>query len=340
MINEIILGDCLEIMKQLPSESIGCIVSDPPYKYLKNQKLESDFCEDTFFREAKRVLKKDGFIVLFGRGTSFYRWNVKLDELGFLFKEEFVWDKVRQSSPALKISRVHETISVHAKGKGKINKVKIPYLEMREHNLDSLVVDVKRIKSSLNNPKALDAMLLFLEENKNRFDLGMKKRYSNLTINDGVVNRVDVSAGVLNSVVNGMNEKSIIRSDFSEVGEMPLATCNHGGLNNGMRELTLLQSMADGMNEKSIITQLQTDYYTSVHPTQKPVRLMERIIQIVAQNGDTILDPFMGSGSTILAAINLGLNYVGCEIDEEYFGMAQNRINEHIKNQKNLFNHA
>ena len=168
----------------------------------------------------------------------------------------------------------------------------------------------------------------------------MKKRYSNLTINDGVVNRVDVSSGVLNSIVNGMNEKSIIRSDFGKCGEMPLATCNHGGLNNGMRELSLLQSMIDGMNEKSIITQLQTDYYTSVHPTQKPVRLMERLIQIVAQNGDTILDPFMGSGSTILAAINLGLNYIGCEIDEDYFNIAQNRINEHIKNQKNLFNHA
>lgn len=340
MSNKIILGDCLDAMKQLPSESVNCIVTDPPYKYLKNQKLESDFCEDTFFNEAKRVLKKDGFIVLFGRGTSFYRWNVKLAELGFSFKEEFIWDKSRQSSPALKISRVHETISVHAKGKGKINKVKIPYTEMREHDLDKVIVDINRIKSSLNNTKSLDAMLLFLQENKNNFNLAMKKRYSNLTINDGVVNRVDVSSGVLNSIVNGMNEKSIIRSDFGKCGEMPLATCNHGGLNNGMRELTLLQSMIDGMNEKSIITQLQTDYYTSVHPTQKPVRLMERLIQIVAQNGDTILDPFMGSGSTILAAINLGLNYIGCEIDEDYFNIAQNRINKHIKNQKNLFNHA
>lgn len=297
MSNKIILGDCLDAMKQLPSESVNCIVTDPPYKYLKNQKLESDFCEDTFFNEAKRVLKKDGFIVLFGRGTSFYRWNVKLAELGFSFKEEFIWDKSRQSSPALKISRVHETISVHAKGKGKINKVKIPYTEMREHDLDKVIVDINRIKSSLNNTKSLDAMLLFLQENKNNFNLAMKKRHSNLTINDNSLNVTDVPSGILNKIVNGMNEKSII-------------------------------------------TQSQTDYYTSVHPTQKPVRLMERLIQIVAQNGDTILDPFMGSGSTILATINLGLNYIGCEIDEEYFNIARNRINEHIKNQKNLFNHA
>ena len=328
MYNKIIKGDCIKEMETLPDGSVDAIITDPPYKYLKNQKLEVDFCETSFFEQANRVLKKDGFIVLFGRGTSFYRWNVALADLGFLFKEEFVWDKVRQSSPALKISRVHETISVHAKGKGKINKVKIPYLEMREHNLDSLAVDVKRIKSSLNNTKSLDAMLLFLEENKNRFDLGMKKRYSNLTINDGIANRVDVSAGVLNSVVNGMNEKSIIRSDFGEVGEMPLATCNHGGLNNGMRELTLLQSMADGMNEKSIITQLQTDYYTSVHPTQKPVRLMERLIQIVTNEGDLVLDPFAGSGATALASINLKRRFLAYEIDDEYFNNAQIRINE------------
>ena len=53
MSNKIILGDCLDAMKQLPSESVNCIVTDPPYKYLKNQKLESDFCEDTFFNEAQ-----------------------------------------------------------------------------------------------------------------------------------------------------------------------------------------------------------------------------------------------------------------------------------------------
>ena len=59
-------ADCLLGMKELKSESVDCILTDPPYKYLKNQKLEVDFDETIFFNEVKRVLKPDGLIILFG----------------------------------------------------------------------------------------------------------------------------------------------------------------------------------------------------------------------------------------------------------------------------------
>ncbi|MDR2835948.1 MAG: hypothetical protein LBV69_07130 [Bacteroidales bacterium] len=60
-------------MQKIEDNSIDCILTDPPYLYLKNQKLDRKFDEQLFFEQAKRVLKKDGFIVIFGRGTSFYR---------------------------------------------------------------------------------------------------------------------------------------------------------------------------------------------------------------------------------------------------------------------------
>ncbi len=141
-------GDNTDVMRDLEDESVDVILTDPPYKYLKNQKLEVDFDETIFFNEVKRVLKKDGFIILFGRGTSFYRWNTMLADLGFNFKEEIIWDKSYCTSPLMAISRVHETISIHSKGKGNINKVKIPYLEMKSHNLDSVIQDVNRIKGA------------------------------------------------------------------------------------------------------------------------------------------------------------------------------------------------
>lgn len=78
--------DCLDYLKTVPKESIDAIVTDPPYLYL-NHKLDRPFDEKVFFNQAKRVLKKDGFIVLFGRGTAFYRWNTRLANLGFTFKE-------------------------------------------------------------------------------------------------------------------------------------------------------------------------------------------------------------------------------------------------------------
>ena len=144
--------DNLEIMATLPDESIDVVCIDPPYLYLKNQKLERPFDEQRFFAECKRLLTKKGFIVMFGRGTSFYRWNTMLDGLGFVFKEEVIWDKSYVSSPLMPMSRIHETVSILTKKEGIINKVKIPYLEMKGNDIDSLDL-MKRVLLELIETK-------------------------------------------------------------------------------------------------------------------------------------------------------------------------------------------
>lgn len=64
------------------------------------------------------------------------------------------------------------------------------------------------------------------------------------------------------------------------------------------------------------------------HPTQKPLKLMERLIKASSNEGMTVLDPFMGSGSTAVAARNLDRNYVGFELEEEYYEAAQDRLGQ------------
>jgi DNA modification methylase len=64
------------------------------------------------------------------------------------------------------------------------------------------------------------------------------------------------------------------------------------------------------------------------HPTQKPVALMEFFIQILSNEGEMILDPFMGSGSTGVAAKRNNRNFTGVELSEDYFQMATRRIQE------------
>src|SRR3989344_1063237 len=63
------------------------------------------------------------------------------------------------------------------------------------------------------------------------------------------------------------------------------------------------------------------------HPTEKPEDLLERIILLGSKTGDTILDPFMGSGTTGVVAKRFGRNFVGIEIDGGYFKIAEKRIN-------------
>jgi len=64
------------------------------------------------------------------------------------------------------------------------------------------------------------------------------------------------------------------------------------------------------------------------HPTQKPITVMKRIILKMTNPGDTILDPFMGSGTTGVACAQTGRNFIGIEIDETYFKIAEKRINK------------
>ncbi len=66
-----------------------------------------------------------------------------------------------------------------------------------------------------------------------------------------------------------------------------------------------------------------------IHPTQKPVALYKWILSRYAKHGDRILDTHLGSGSSRIAAWDMGFDFVGCEIDKEYFDMEERRFKEH-----------
>lgn len=64
------------------------------------------------------------------------------------------------------------------------------------------------------------------------------------------------------------------------------------------------------------------------HPTQKPIALIERFVKTSSNEGDTILDPFMGSGTTGVACVKLNRDFIGIEINPQYYAIAQRRIQE------------
>ena len=65
-----------------------------------------------------------------------------------------------------------------------------------------------------------------------------------------------------------------------------------------------------------------------IHPTQKPIELYSYILKTFAKQGDKIFDPFLGSGSSRIAAYKMGFDFVGCEIDEEYFRLSDKRFQQ------------
>lgn len=74
----------------------------------------------------------------------------------------------------------------------------------------------------------------------------------------------------------------------------------------------------------------------TIHPTQKPVKLYEWLLTNYAKPGDRILDTHLGSGSSAIAAHNLGFDFVGMELDADYYAAACKRFEQH-KAQARLF---
>lgn len=289
-INQIFNEDCQEGIKRIPDASIDCILTDPPYLYLKGQKLERPFNERELFSEFKRVLKPTGFIILFGRGTSFYRWNMILAEQGFVFKEEVIWNKRRTSSPALPLARVHETISIHTIS-GLINKSIINYGEAKAFSLDKITEELKRLGTALNKGPQFHKIV----EN-------LKKKNETGTYSDGV-------------------------------GHVGYATSFSSPYFKRHINTYVVESMLNGVREQSIIEENRT-HIGQIHPTQKPVRLLERLLTLTTHSGDVVLDPFAGSCSTAIACINTNRKFIGFEIDKEYYDAGVKRLKEALSEPK------
>jgi site-specific DNA-methyltransferase (adenine-specific) len=97
-------------------------------------------------------------------------------------------------------------------------------------------------------------------------------------------------------------------------------TDNNGG---GIRKTSYLQTHT---NYPRSILRFGSEGKT-IHPTQKPVDLLEYLVKTYTNEGDIVLDNCMGSGTTGVACVNLGRNFIGIEKDLQYFEIAKNRIN-------------
>lgn len=86
----------------------------------------------------------------------------------------------------------------------------------------------------------------------------------------------------------------------------------------------------DGKGHKSNLLKYAKDT-KKYHPTQKPVKLLEDLIKTFSNAGDTVCDLTMGSGSTGVAAMNTGRNFIGIEKDDHYFEIAKNRMESAAK---------
>jgi len=95
---------------------------------------------------------------------------------------------------------------------------------------------------------------------------------------------------------------------------------------NGNKEYKVFSSY---LINSTVAAKFTRDFYTG-HPSQKPVKLIKKLLNKYSKKGDTILDPFLGSGTTAVACKELGRNFIGIEISKEYCKIAEQRLQQEV----------
>lgn len=243
--------DCIELMRDIPSASIDCIICDPPYgkTCLKWDKI-IDF--SALWDEYKRIIKPNGAIVIFGNEPF---TSLLISSNTEMYRYSWVWKK--------------ESATGHLNANYKPMQI----------TEDICVFSFGTIGSLSKNP------IVYYPQGVT--EVNIKKRN---------------------------NPRSTWRQNKG-----------YGGENNIL-------------NSDKPFTQKYTGYPTNilefardknaVHPTQKPVALLEYLVKTYTNEGDTVLDNCMGSGSTGVACAKTGRKFIGIELDAKYFEIAKKRIIE------------
>lgn len=250
---KLINGDCLEVMKQIPDNSVDMILCDLPYG-TTGCKWDNIIPCDLLWKQYKRICKKNSAIVLFGSNpftSILISTNIKN------YKHQWIWYKKNAGNifvAKYQPLKVFEDIVVFGNG-GKTNY--FPILEQGFNDRTNEVSSIKDGKDILYGK--LNSRLFFQSDNKKATE-----RYPK--------NVIEISA-----------------------------------------------QSSECSNSKR------------VHPTQKPVELLEYLIKTYTKENNIVLDNCMGSGSTGVAAIRTNRKFIGIELDEHYFDISCGRINQEYK---------
>lgn len=305
-------GDCLELMKNIQDGSIDLVLTDPPYgtmKGIEKSKASKDIGYKPhdwdvvvnihdMFAESSRVLRPNGKCILFGQEP--YTSNIitsALPSLPFLYRA--VWIK---NSAANVLG---------------CNKAMVNFFE------DVLVFGKIYRKSHYQSNHPLRNYFRSEKEKT-----GLKNKQINKILGNGMASHYFTNGEQFLFPTEEMYRKLQTTGAFSE-DYQKLKTINDKYVREIIGKMSVenpqVFNLWQGNKTKSNVLQYPKDR-GGFHPTQKPVALLEDLIQTFTNPGDTVLDFTMGSGSTGVACVNTNRSFIGIELDKEYFDIAKQRI--------------
>ena len=369
-------GDCLDILKTLPDNSVDSIVTDPPYGLsFMGRKWDYDVPSTDIWAECLRVLKPGGHLLAFAGTRTQHRMAVRIEDAGFEIRDMIAWvygsgfNKIgyirnRDGSHALpgfggSLKPALEPITMARKPfKGTVADNVLAHgtgaLNIDGCRVDFASVTDEAISKSKNQHANFDSgprmgNNVYGTDLSDRPNYNRPGRWPANLIHDGsdevVAGFPVTSSGALKPWVNKSIAKETVAS-FSRGLDGALrnytAEANTGSAarffycakaskrdrDEGLGHLPEKASTSYGEFSGTSTHAPKGAHNTRAnhHPTVKPTDLMRFLVRLVTPPGGTVLDPFMGSGSTGKAAVLEGFRFIGCEREAEYLAIANARI--------------
>lgn len=253
---QLLLGNCLDVLKAIPDRSVDLILADLPYSTTRIS-IDQPIPLEPLFAEYRRLITEGGNIVLFGSQPF---TTMLINQAPDLFKYSLVWEKHNTTGfqrARDKPLKSHEDILIFSKG--------------------ATITANRTGRRSTYNPTGAREVLKVPTTKK--------------------------------TSVNFLRDCKRLTPDNAE----PFL-----GLENCPRSVLKFAKDRPLNGEK-------------LHPFAKPIALLEMLILQYSHHGDLVLDNCMGSGSTILAAVNSGRKSLGIEIDREWYAVANERVDSQIR---------
>jgi DNA modification methylase len=357
-------GDNREVLKQLPDNSIDSIVTDPPYElgFMGKKWDSTGIAYDVeLWREVLRVLKPGGHLLAFSGSRTYHRMAVAIEDAGFDIRDQIMWIygsgfpkshnlKGEWQGWGTALKPAHEPIVMARKP-----VTATVAANVLEWGVGGLNIDDTRVASDDGFEKAWDKPVTtnisakggkYISKGNNHIvDLSGYKplgRWPANVIHDGSDEVVELFPNTKGGVAVRHNSGG---KNFGSDAEKPAMDdlgygdsgsaarffyCAKAGKrdrNEGLDGFEIKQTTGGGG-----LTEVGGAYGSikapaqNHHPTVKPTDLMAYLCRLVTPNSGTVLDPFMGSGSTGKAAMYEGFKFVGIEMTDEYLPIAKARI--------------
>ena len=328
------LGDCVDVMRSMPENSVDSIVTDPPYElgFMGKAWDGSGISYSVgMWVEALRVLKPGGHLLAFSGSRTYHRMTCAIEDAGFGIRDQIMWVygsgfpkshnlKGNYDGWGTALKPSHEPICVARKPL--IGTVAGNVLR---HGTGAFNIDACRVASP--------------GEDLTRECLGHAsaahqgyKRPNHETAEKQVFGSTN-GRWPANFIHDGSDE--VYRGFDLTSEEKAVALCadcgnkyqsNHAGCAWGWKK----------QSSQTISSAARFFYCAKAsaaergagnnHPTVKPVALMRYLVRLVTPSGGLVLDPFTGSGSTARAAILEGFRFIGCDLSADYIKIASERI--------------